>query len=620
VPVRRRPLVVALCAVASVAGLLAGSAPAAAYPGAPWFRPGSRYTENFPDPHVVVDGTRYVAYATATGGSYLPAMTSTDLVSWTARTAYDPGAPLNEDPYFNDALPYPAEWGADRDAEGRLTKEVWAPGVARIGGKWRAYYAVRVWEGSPGRFCLSVASGGSALGPFTDDSTGPLACDADHAGSIDPSPFVDTDGTPHLLWKSEGVPGHVPTRIWSQRLRPDGLAVASGTHPVELLRTTEAWEGDVVESPSMVRHAGRLLLFYSANEHASGRYAIGWAECASVAGPCTKRSIGAPLLASHGDRLGPGGPSAFVDSDGHLQLAYHWWNAPYTGYPDYPACADAGTCTTQGQRRLAIDRVTVLADGSLQVGAVPAPVLRGAAAAVTAAASGIGYWVAGQAGSVAAFGDASFHGSAGHLPLNQPVVGMARTARGGYWLLGRDGGVFSFGAPFHGSTGAMVLNQPVVGMAGAASGGYWSVAADGGIFAFGAPFHGSTGHLHLNQPVVALAPTPTGAGYWLAASDGGLFAFGDAGFHGSLGALRLNQPIVAMAATPSGRGYWLVASDGGVFAFGDAGFHGSTGHLRLASAIVGMAATPSGRGYWLVASDGGVFAFGDAPYLGRPLR
>ncbi len=605
-------------AASAVGTFLVGVQSATAYPGAPWFKPASAYTENFPDPHVVRDGKRYLAYGTATGGSYLPVMTSTDLATWVARAAYDPGAPLNEDPYFNDALPYPARWGADRDTDHRMTKEVWAPGVARIGGSWLAFYAIRAFAGDPGRFCISVASAANPLGPFVDDSRGPLVCDADHAGSIDPYPFIDADGTPYLLWKSEGVPGKVPTRIWAQRLRADGLAFASGTSPAELMRTTEAWEGEVVESPSLVRHDGRLLLFYSANEHRSARYAIGWAECAAPTGPCTKRSLGAPLLGSNGDRLGPGGPSAFVDGAGTLRLAYHWWNAPYTSYPDYPACVSEGTCTSQGQRRLGIDEVKVLADGSLQVGDVPPPVLQGSAAAVAAPEDGVGYWVAGSGGSVASFGDASYHGAAAALSLNQPVVGMARSpGDSGYWLLGRDGGIFSFEAPFHGSTGAMTLNQPVVGIAGS-SGGYWSVAADGGVFAFGTPFYGSTGHLQLNRPVVGMASTPSGNGYWLVASDGGLFAFGDAAFAGSLGALTLNQPIVAMAPTPSGRGYWFVAADGGVFAFGDAAFYGSTGHLRLTSPVVGLAATPTGRGYWLLAADGGVFAFGDAPYLGRP--
>jgi ribosomal protein L24E len=94
-----------------------------------------------------------------------------------------------------------------------------------------------------------------------------------------------------------------------------------------------------------------------------------------------------------------------------------------------------------------------------------------------------------------AFGDAVDLGSMRGRALTQPVVGMAPTKTGrGYWLVARDGGIFSFGdAKFHGSTGAMHLNQPIVGMAATPSGGgYWFVAADGGIFTFGdARFHGA---------------------------------------------------------------------------------------------------------------------------------
>jgi ribosomal protein L24E len=189
-------------------------------------------------------------------------------------------------------------------------------------------------------------------------------------------------------------------------------------------------------------------------------------------------------------------------------------------------------------------------------------------------------------------------------------------AKVGYWLVGRDGGIFSYGdAPFAGSTGNVKLNQPIVGMASNPVGtGYWFVAADGGIFAFGdAKFFGSTGDVKLNKPIVGMAPTPTGEGYYLVASDGGIFAFGDAKFRGSTGAVKLNKPIVGMAVAPNGRGYWLVATDGGVFAFGNgADFFGSTGDVKLDQPIVGIAATNSNQGYWFVAADGGLFAFGDA--------
>jgi hypothetical protein len=82
-------------------------------------------------------------------------------------------------------------------------------------------------------------------------------------------------------------------------------------------------------------------------------------------------------------------------------------------------------------------------------------------------ADGKGYWLVASDGGVFSYGDATFYGSAGAVPLNKPIVGMATTADGrGYWLVASDGGVFSYGdATFVGSHGGSPLNQPIVGMA-----------------------------------------------------------------------------------------------------------------------------------------------------------
>ena len=55
----------------------------------------------------------------------------------------------------------------------------------------------------------------------------------------------------------------------------------------------------------------------------------------------------------------------------------------------------------------------------------------------------------------------------GGKPLAKPIVGMARTRQGdGYWLVGQDGAIFSFGAAgFQGSTADQKLGSPIVGMA-----------------------------------------------------------------------------------------------------------------------------------------------------------
>ena len=199
------------------------------------------------------------------------------------------------------------------------------------------------------------------------------------------------------------------------------------------------------------------------------------------------------------------------------------------------------------------------------------------------------------------------------LHLNAPIVGMAATSdNGGYWTVGSDGGIFSFGdAHFYGSMGGKHLNAPIVGMsAGPDSGGYWMVASDGGLFSFGdAHFHGSMGGKHLNAPIVGIASSPDGEGYWMVASDGGVFAFGNAHFYGSMGGKHLDAPIVGIASSPDGEGYWMVASDGGVFAFGNAHFYGSMGGRHLDAPVVSISLDAATGGYWMVGSDGGVFSF-----------
>ncbi|MBW3589826.1 MAG: M23 family metallopeptidase [Actinobacteria bacterium] len=236
--------------------------------------------------------------------------------------------------------------------------------------------------------------------------------------------------------------------------------------------------------------------------------------------------------------------------------------------------------------------------------------------------SGAGYWAMGADGGIFSFGDAAFHGSTGGMRLNQQLVGMAGTPSGnGYWLVASDGGIFSFGdAQFFGSTGDISLAKPIIGMASTPSGnGYWLFAADGGIFSFGdAQFFGSTGSMTLNRPIVGMAPTSTGKGYWMVASDGGVFSFGDAAFFGSTGNIVLAKPIAAMAPAPKDKGYWMVASDGGVFAFGGAAYHGSLPAVGLCTwpEAVSIEPTSSGEGYWVQAKDGSTWTFGDAWYYG----
>jgi hypothetical protein len=79
---------------------------------------------------------------------------------------------------------------------------------------------------------------------------------------------------------------------------------------------------------------------------------------------------------------------------------------------------------------------------------------------IAANPTGHGYWLVAADGGVFTFGDATFYGSMGSVPLNKPVSGIQVTSDGkGYWFVAHDGGVFTFGdAAFEGS--APTVGQP----------------------------------------------------------------------------------------------------------------------------------------------------------------
>ena len=334
----------------NIAAQLTDNVNTIAYAGAPWFKPGVAYSANFPDPTVTWDGTRYWAYSTSTGGSLMPAMSSTDLKTWVPRPAYSPN-PYNSDPFFNDAFPVPPSWTAGGTS--RNAKAQWAPGVVNLAGRWIAYTS---WEVYPGRRCISVASSSSPAGPFVDNNPGPLVCDSDPGGSIDPQPFVDSNGQPYLLWKSSGVPGSAPTTIKSRALSGDGLSFAPGSSPVVILQTELPWDGNSIENPSMIKYGGTYWLIYSGNEWESANYRMGQASCAGPLGPCSRTS-GSPLIENTASEWSPGGGTLFADTTGRLRIIYQVWNAPYTSYPTNPNCDAPGLCQTQGQRYYRIDGV-----------------------------------------------------------------------------------------------------------------------------------------------------------------------------------------------------------------------------------------------------------------------
>jgi beta-xylosidase len=244
-----------------------------------------------------VDGT-YRAYGTNDADSNVPTLTSDDLVDWSAG---------------EDALPELGPWAV----EGKT----WAPEVLALdGGRYVLYYTANDLD--LGAQCVGRAVAEAPEGPFRDDSRDPLVCQTDEGGSIDASPFRDEDGTLWLLWKNDGNCCGEDTYLYSQRLSPDGLRLVG--ERTRLARQDAAWEGSLVEAPTLWREGGGLFLFYSANDYGSDRYAVGYATCESPAGPCEDAREN-PILTTRCEAVGPGHQALVRDADGDTWILYHAW-------------------------------------------------------------------------------------------------------------------------------------------------------------------------------------------------------------------------------------------------------------------------------------------------------
>jgi beta-xylosidase len=258
-----------------------------------------------PDPFILADRGRYLVYSTQVGLHNVPVATSRDLRHWSPPSDALP------------RLPDWAEWG-----------RTWAPGAVRLGGAYLLYFAAH--HRNSGRQCIGVAISATATGPFVSQATEPLVCQTQFGGSIDPNPFIDTDGAPSLLWKADGNAIGQPTTLYAQRLAPDGLGLTG--QPVPLLRSDAAWEQPLIENPALVAADRFYLLLYSGGLWESAGYATGYATCATPLGPCTKATVDRPLLASGGDQAGPGGATVITGPTGDNWLAYHAWSPGVIGY------------------------------------------------------------------------------------------------------------------------------------------------------------------------------------------------------------------------------------------------------------------------------------------------
>ena len=263
---------------------------------------------DFADPFVLKDGDTYYAYATNASGANVQVATSPDLAKWKVLT---------------DAMPAAGAW---TKLGGSF---IWAPEVMKIADKFVLYYTAR--DKASDRQCVGVAVADKPDGKFKDSNDKPLVCQADEGGTIDASPFRDGDKL-YLYYKHDGNCCSMATYLYVQELAPDGLSLVG--EPTRLVSNDRAWEGRVVEAPTMWKQDGKYYLFFSANNYAGIEYSVGYANCDSPVGPCEDAPEN-PILASRMTQkplvIGPGHQTIIVDDDGETWLVYHVWEVTSAG-------------------------------------------------------------------------------------------------------------------------------------------------------------------------------------------------------------------------------------------------------------------------------------------------
>jgi beta-xylosidase len=272
--------------------------------------------DDFPDPFVLRDGDAYYAYATTDGAQHLQLRKSADLVTWEE---------------LPDPLPKLPVWS---------TGDTWAPEVMKTSAGYVLYYTAHDSDlkrpDSGGSQCITLATSDKPEGPFVDSSKAPLVCQAKEGGSIDATPFTDTDGKRYLIWKNDGNCCGLPTRFTIQRLSSDGLELGGKATDMGVVNN-EPWEGAVIEAPTLLHHEDTYYLFYSANNYDSELYSVGYATSKTIEGPY-KDAAENPILASAWNKeatseaRGPGHQSIVADAKGQLWIVYHAWDKDFVGY------------------------------------------------------------------------------------------------------------------------------------------------------------------------------------------------------------------------------------------------------------------------------------------------
>jgi hypothetical protein len=214
----------------------------------------------------------------------------------------------------------------------------WAGQVIRHDGKYYFYATLRQKDND--EHCIGVAASDSPTGPFKDARGTPLITDGMTTDSsrpnadIDPTVFIDDDGTPWLMW---GNGDFYLAKLKQNMIEFDG--------PIQKMP-----HENVAEGPWLFKRNGLYYNVYAADVPGNPPEKIAYATAEKITGPWKYRGL-VTGSARNGFTIHP----SVIEFKGRWYFFYHDGSTPLKGMP-------GGDC----RRSVCVEYLTFNPDGTIQ--------------------------------------------------------------------------------------------------------------------------------------------------------------------------------------------------------------------------------------------------------------
>lgn len=290
------------------------------------------------DPSIRVFGNRYYVYPTSDKDQWLTTdfsvWSSADLVEWKKeRMILD--------------VAHDLKWA---------NIKAWAPDAIERDGTFFFYFCA---DGK-----IGVATSKSPAGPFVDALGKPLldrkADPRITSNTIDPYPFIDTDGQAYLFW------GNSAGKVNAFRLKRDMLTIEGDLIEFTIKGSSSGIGVNFREGIVIFKREGRYYFMWSVDDARSDDYRVAWGTADSPLGPVNIPAEGSVILKKSGNVKGTGHHSVVnIPGTDRWYVVYHRHAIPVGGGYQRETCLARMEFNPDGSIRPMDPRVTPFKTGDL---------------------------------------------------------------------------------------------------------------------------------------------------------------------------------------------------------------------------------------------------------------